>query len=159
MTIKVAEPGAPLKWIEDHVRFDGDECLPWPFARHKHGDGKGRAKMFGFIPDRLMCTLAKGPAPTPKHQVAHSCGNGHNACLNRNHLRWATNTENQEDARDHGTMCRGERSPQAKLTESDIREIRHLAKTKTRTSIAVIYGVSTNQICQIVRRIQWRHVQ
>jgi hypothetical protein len=158
LKILVAERGAPLRWIEANVNFAGYECLQWPFARHRSGGNKGRSKMFGRAPDRLMCELVNGAPPTPDHEVAHSCGNGHEACMNRNHLRWATPLENSSDAKLHGTTARGERSGQAKLKEVDVRKIRQLAKTKTRTSLAKAYGVSVTQICQIVNRRHWKHV-
>jgi hypothetical protein len=53
---------------------------------------------------RVMCKLAHGPAPTPKHHAAHSCGKGHEACINPKHLRWATPRENAADAKLHGTF-------------------------------------------------------
>jgi hypothetical protein len=64
--------------------------------------------MLGYLGDtlyahRLMCQLAHGDPPTPDHIAAHSCGRGHEGCVNPNHLSWKTYSENELDKRVHGT--------------------------------------------------------
>jgi hypothetical protein len=48
---------------------------------------------------RAMCRLIHGNPPTPKHQAAHSCGNGRRGCVHPGHLRWATDAENRAERR------------------------------------------------------------
>src|SRR5260221_680223 len=96
--------GAIPKWLREYADYSGDECLTWPFARYPDG----RANMNGGYPTRAMCELAYGPAPSPKHEAAHSCGKGHEACVNPRHLRWATPKENAADKKIHGTHIKGE---------------------------------------------------
>jgi hypothetical protein len=55
-------------------------------------------------------------------------------------------------------LIRGEKSPFAKLKESDISEIKRLRKTKTLRAIGAIYGISKNTVHQIVLGKKWRHV-
>ena len=97
--------GEPMRWLLQHAIHLGDECLTWPFARFPDG----RAHMNGRKPTRVMCEMAHGPAPTPQHEAAHSCGKGHEACINPQHLRWATPVENAADKVVHGTVLEGER--------------------------------------------------
>lgn len=84
-------------WVLAILPYDGDDCLPWPYARDKDGygiatiDGKARRA------HRYICLLSYGEPPTPKHETAHSCGNGHLGCVNPRHLRWATCLENQRE--------------------------------------------------------------
>lgn len=149
------EPGAAQRWLADHVAHSGEACLTWPFAKNPTGYGvvelRGRQTSVQFA----MCTLAHGPAPSPDHQAAHSCGNGRKACANPRHLRWATRAENAADQLDHGTRARGERQGSSKLTEADVRNIRARAKTELQRDIAADYGVQPSQVSRIVRGAQW----
>ena len=48
---------------------------------------------------RLICEELFGPPPTSDHQAAHATPNGcvGGACINPDHLRWASRGENQLD--------------------------------------------------------------
>ena len=48
---------------------------------------------------RKVCEEAYGPPPTPKHDTAHNTPNGcvGGSCVNPDHLRWATRSENMLD--------------------------------------------------------------
>lgn len=48
---------------------------------------------------RLVCAEIYGPAPTPKHEAAHATPRGciGGLCVNGDHLRWATRSENEMD--------------------------------------------------------------
>lgn len=85
------------EWVLAILPYDGDDCLKWPYATDK--DGYGLGELGGKIrrAHRYVCTLVNGDPPTPKHEAAHSCGNGHLGCVNPRHLRWATTLENQRE--------------------------------------------------------------
>ena len=131
-----AATGERRAWLEAHVSHDADGCLIWPYSRFHTGYGqytlpsgaKGTAS-------RVMCELAHGAPPTPEHEAAHSCGKGHEGCVNPMHLRWATQADNAADKVRHGTDARGERQWQAKLTEDDVRRIRRLRGVMTQLSL------------------------
>lgn len=131
--------GQAIKWIRDHAGYTADYCLMWPFSA---GPGYG---MFGYLgkhhyAHRFMCELVHGPAPTPRHQAAHSCGNGRKGCCNPRHLSWKTNGENQKDRRRHGTANRYKFTP-----EMDA-ELRRLAKSMTQMELAAHFGVTHSTI-------------
>ena len=90
-----------MEWLLDHVSFEGEECLIWPFNKQNGYAGCISADGRRQYACRVMCKLAHGPAPTPKHEVAHSCGKGDEACINPKHLRWATSAENGADRKLH----------------------------------------------------------
>lgn len=48
---------------------------------------------------RVVCEEINGPPPTSEHQAAHNTPNGciGRFCVNGNHLRWATQSENERD--------------------------------------------------------------
>lgn len=147
--------GVPLKWVFDHAGYKGEECLKWPFGCR--GDGRGSVKMNGV--DRrvqaLMCELAHGPAPTKKHQSAHSCGKGSLGCVNPRHLRWATPVENMADKIIHDTHMRGRRTWSCKLTEADVLEIRASRGRKTYMQLSEKFGVSMPAIGDIYAGRSW----
>lgn len=151
---KLAPRGATMAWLHEHADHQGDDCLIWPFARFPDG----RAHMNGDKPTRIMCRLAHGPAPSLAHEAAHSCGKGHDACVNPRHLRWATPLENAADKEIHGTQVRGEAHPGAKLSPADVLQIRELASSITQKEIARRYSLGTAVINRIVRGLAWRHV-
>lgn len=104
LALKRAPNGVPLDWLLCHVGHAGEDCLIWPF----HRDEKGRARVdvdrHQKNAARVMCEKANGPAPSPEHQAAHSCGKGHEGCVHPGHLLWKTPAENQADRLIHGTM-------------------------------------------------------
>lgn len=147
--------GAPMQWLIENAEHNGDDCLIWPFARHPDG----RAHMRAGKPSRIMCELAHGQPPTDKHEAAHSCGKGYDACVNPQHLRWATPVENTADKVEHGTLLNGSRLPQAKLTENQVREIRALKGKLFQREIAAMFGVQITCINKILNGKSWRHVR
>lgn len=87
--------------------YDGDDCLPWPYSRNENGYGTLYApKGETTVASRAVCELVHGPAPSDTHMAAHSCGKGHEGCVNPKHLRWATPLENSADKVIHGTASR-----------------------------------------------------
>lgn len=127
--------GDPLKfYFEVVLPYEGDECIDWPFCRaaggyaHLFFDGRSRR-----LPP-LLCEAVHGPAPTPKHEVAHSCGRGDHGCVTKRHLSWKTHQGNMLDRIEHGTAPRGEKNGATVLTEADVSAIR--ASTESQSSLA-----------------------
>jgi hypothetical protein len=128
-----APNGDRIRYLRQVVlQYGGDDCLVWPYARLTQ-NGYGVMKWEGRQQPvhRVVCQIIHGAAPSPKHQAAHLCGKGHEGCCTPSHIVWKTPSENLADKVIHGTDNRGERSPWAKLTESDIREIRAARGTIT----------------------------
>ena len=98
-------PGEGPRFYQDVVLpyADKDSCLAWPFGRTSKGYGKIWVDGKTHLVSRLACAHAHGEAPTLTHEAAHSCGKGHEGCVNPHHLRWATRTENFADKIIHGT--------------------------------------------------------
>lgn len=147
--------GTILKWIVEHVDHQGDECLIIPFGRAPNGYGRVQWNGKVELAHRVMCLLAHGEPPTPKHIVAHNCGMGDKGCCNPRHLRYATMVENKADQILHGTAPRGERNGHAKLTESDVRQIRSLNGKMLHREIAAMFGVSRIAVGDIINRRRW----
>lgn len=153
-----AAQGDHMAWLAANIGFDGDECLIWPFrARTLQGygttnDPRGVQKNASNV----MCELAHGEPPTQLHEAAHSCGKGHDGCVNPKHLRWATRSENHADKHIHGTALCGEASPVSKLTEKQVLEIR--AHKGQAQEVADKMGISRNYVYQIKAGERWKHI-
>lgn len=148
--------GEPLEYLNGIVLpYEGDDCLPWPFAKTTSGYGTiwldGKLWRVG----RLVCESANGPPPTPSHEAAHSCGNGHLSCCTKRHLSWKTVLENSADQVIHGTRLRGTTQNGAKLTDDNIREILSLKGTMPQRFIAKKFGVTQSHISRIYSGDVW----
>lgn len=134
-----------------------DECWAWPHA--KGVDGRGRVRVNGKLAcaARLVCERRHGPPPTPRHYAIHRCGNGHLGCINPHHLRWGTPAENSADAIAHGTFVRGSRHQLAKLTESQVTEIRRRYSNGgvLQRELAAEFGVSREQARDVINGKKW----
>lgn len=156
MTLK-GEPEAFLKTVV--LQHAGDECLIWPFAKNEHGYGR----MFAAngettLVHRRVCEEVNGDPPSPDYEAAHSCGNGHLACVSPRHVRWATAVENADDMIAHGTRfskARGTAHGLSKLTEDDVRAIRRDRGKSTIAVVADRYGVKPETIKAIYSRRNW----
>lgn len=147
-------PGAPLKWLSS--MGPSDECITWPFCRNTSGYAHVWAYGRMVIVSRLVCEQANGKPPSPKHEARHSCGKGHEACVNPKHISWSTHVENIQDRRLHGTENIGMRNWKAKLTDEDVLVIR--GATERPSELASRYGVSDSCISNVRSRRRWRHV-
>ena len=147
-TLMQAPKGAHLAWLTAHVDYAGDECLPWPFsAKSQQGYGASTFNGKQMNASRIMCILAHGEPADQKMDAAHSCGKGHEGCVNPRHLRWATTAENMADKKKHGTQPAGATAPGAKFSSTQIAEIR--ASKKSRREIAKQYGISAGYVWEI----------
>ena len=115
--------GAPARFFAASLSHEGEDCLFWPFARFRDGHACIRKNGRSQYAARLVCEAQHGSSPSNDHEAAHSCGNGHLACINGKHLRWATPKENAADRILHGTVNSGERNGKSKLTAAQVKEV------------------------------------
>ena len=75
-------------------------------------------------------------------------------------LAWGTVAENTDDKVRHGTDQRGERHPNASMTDAVAAEIlRRSREGEARRSLADEYGVTLNTVNILCRRVSWRHLE
>lgn len=151
--------GEPERFYREAVltceRGPDDPCLIWPY--NQNGAGYARMTLDGeeCLVSRLACKDVHGEPPTAKHEAAHSCGKGHLRCVTRGHLSWKTQVGNSADKLIHGTHNRGERHGIAKLTETDVREIRSLKGRLPQQAIAAKFGVARSNVSLIQSGKRW----
>lgn len=132
--------GEGIAFLRSLLGHTGDECVPWPFCKNHKGYGMLGHNGRMWKANRLMCMLAHGDPPTPKHQAAHTCGHGHLSCVNPRHLEWKTNYENQMDRVAHGTMPKVGKH-RRRLTPEQIEEVRALKGKVAQYDLAKRFGV------------------
>lgn len=127
--------------IAHRLHADKENCVLWPYGVCTPGYGMcfvdGRRQMT----HRVMCTWVKGHPPTPKHQVAHSCGN--RRCINPHHLSWKTAAQNQIDRNAHGMQTVVGRT---KITKSQVEQIKALKGVETSVHTAAKYGITESNV-------------
>ena len=130
-------------------------CWLWRYQRNRQGYAIARAFGKKRRVNRLMLAAKLG---RPLVGLAlHSCHDP--ACVNPDHLREGDYKENAEDARHAGRLCCGERHHAAKLSRSNVLEIRKLrASGWKQAKIARRYGVTQAHVSSILRGITWKHV-
>lgn len=125
----------------------------------KGGRGSGNDRAH-----RVTYAHFRGPIPGGMF-VCHRCDVP--ACCNPEHLFIGTNDDNMADCRAKGRASKppenphvvGEYHPGHKLTEAQVREMRHLrASGWTLQSLADRYSVGDATVLKICRRDSWKHV-
>jgi hypothetical protein len=99
---------------------------------------------------RWVWEQGHGPIPAG-FDVMHLCDN--RPCYRLDHLRLGTRAENNADmlskGRARGGSQRGETSPNHKLTDAQVREIRALRGTRARADVAAEYGITAKYVTEL----------
>lgn len=122
----------------------GREYLHVVFARDR--------KQHTIHVHKLVLLAFVGPRPEGC-EARHMNGNrfDNRVC----NLQWGTKQENSDDKRRHGTLQCGARNGQAKLSPSQVAEIRSLRPNMTIAAIATRFAVSVSQVKRILYRKSW----
>lgn len=144
---------------------DDDGCWEWTGHRGGYKNRYGSFYIGGrtCYAHRVAFQIAYGPF-LHIFQICHSCDNP--TCVRPDHLFLGAGMDNMVDARRKGRpvgvhsgpspLLRGTRNGMARLTESDVREIRRrYAAGEGQPSIAGDFGVSRPHISGIVRGRFW----
>lgn len=139
---------------EKCVKAGQEECWVWTGAIGH----AGRANFRGRSAPRVAWELVNGSPG--KLYVCHHCDNP--ACVNPSHLFLGTQKDNMGDCARKGRRSKksrawpGERHHNAKLTASDVHDMRWLAGLGvTRNTLADEFGVSYTQARRIVLGQRW----
>jgi len=117
-----------------------------------------KGKIYHCQAHRLVWIFFNGFIPDDK-EINHK--NGIKTDNRLENLELVTASENTKHAVKFGlNNTKGEKSPLAKLTDDDVKEIRERYINKeTQSSIAKDFNVGLNNISKIVNRQRWAHVQ
>lgn len=170
--------GHPVRFVWGHTRIgcfdqptlkdaflarvtprDESDCWIWEgsitakgYGVFKHGDTHYRAHRASYL-------IYRGPIPDGVN-VCHNCPSGDNPlCVNPAHLWLGDHIANQRDKIKKDRQAKGETQGSVKLTEDDIRHIRHLAQRGERYAhIAKTYQIDASTASDIARRKSWKHI-
>jgi len=129
------------------------DCWEWVASCDKDGYGVCYMKGVRRKAHRVAYALAYGKTPAHLY-VLHTCDNP--SCCNPEHLWLGTNRQNIDDMVSKGRSLRGARNPNAKLTES---QVRNVVKLREKGCSVVVIGRKLNighrTVSNICRGIQW----
>lgn len=135
-----------------------NECWPWIKGTGKHG--RGQLTLVGqTVPAaRVAYLLYVGDIPdNDSHHgtvVRHECDNP--SCVNPAHLLLGTQADNVDDCGKRGRRSRGEKHPNARLTEEQVLAIRR--DPRSSLEIAEHYKVTASMVCNVKSRRVWTHL-
>lgn len=154
--------GRPRNTIHDVWRRvetrSANECWPWRGNTSPAGYGQMSVNLRTCLVHRLAYESATGTDPGALF-VCHACDN--KLCCNPTHLFLGTNRDNQRDASRKGRLAHGSRHHAAKLTETEVREIRRRrAAGESQYALARAFGIGRPQVAAITNRAEknWSHV-
>lgn len=164
------------RWVRKHhphsaVRVEGDaeaeleelgfavhgaECIEWGGYLNPQGYGRvgiptDRGHYVPKLAHRAMREVMEGESSLP---TLHSCGN--EACINLDHTRYGTHAENLADQKRLGEMTQiGETHSRAKLTQSQVDEIKSRYVRGNGNTLGAEYGLPKGYVAAIVRGARW----
>jgi len=173
-------------WSKVDCSGGSDSCWNWKHSTFRGGYGQFKVQERNLRANRVAWEMTHGEIPDGL-SVLHRCDN--RRCCNPDHLWLGTHRENMADMQRKGRAAagdqngsrlypdrlirgdahparriagwsQGERNGEARLTESQVREIRarYAMGGVTLQEIGSAVGVSKNTIHRIVHRKNWKHV-
>ncbi len=134
-----------------------DECWPWTASVSPAGygmmSGERSVRRMPIYAHRVAWELHNGRIDNGLN-VCHRCDNP--PCCNPAHLFLGTKADNSRDRNAKGRQARGPKLWSAKLTETQIIEIR--ASSESQRILGQRYGVSGQHISGIRTKRFWRHI-
>lgn len=145
--------GEVTAWLEALLSRSSypKECITWPYSCDEKGYALYSTARTSEFPTnrayRYICFRVHGPPPSDYHHAAHSCGKGHEACINPGHVSWKTPAENLLDKIVHGTHMYGDAHPSTKFTDAQVLAIK--ADRRSLAEICASYRISNSQARKI----------
>ena len=130
-------------------------CMEWQGGLNK--EGYGACCVYGLFKSQLLhrevFALVYGSRPSV---VMHACDNPR--CINPKHLFAGSPEANLIDKLLKGKQARGEQNGNSKLTEAEVKRIRHMHRNGTGTylEIGMTFGVSRSTVWRVVTETHWK---
>lgn len=133
-----------------------DECWEWQAAIR---NDYGLFSVNGTSHSAHRVAFALDEGEPPEQLVLHKCDN--KVCCNPRHLYDGDGSDNMNDwfdRQDAGQYFEGEENPNAKLTESEVKEIKRMLGEYSTGEIAGEFGVHPSTISNIKSGYNWADV-
>ena len=144
-------------WARVDKVSDSSGCWLWMGTCNEFGYGRVFYNGKSQKAHRVSYVLSGKTIPEGLGLLHSGNCKGKANCVNPSHLTPGTAKDNRNDMIRDGTIPRGEKNPQAKLTAAQVLEIRAIMD-KTRGEIAEIYNVAKPTIGKIINRKIWTHI-
>lgn len=141
-----------------------DPSACWMWIGHKRPNGYGQLHTGGrggklISAHRYSCQAHHGDPKDERMVAMHSCDTP--GCVNPNHLRWGTASENIKEAfdklRKRPTIMVGVHHPRAILNEDQVRFVKSNAAMGP-SKLARICGVGKTTIRSVLSGKTWKHL-
>jgi hypothetical protein len=147
--------------FQSKYKIKDNGCWEWQGAKANHGYGVFRVTINGsnclLRAHRFSYEQYIGKI-TSKMMVCHKCDNP--CCVNPEHLFLGSAKDNSLDMAKKKRSTFGERNPQAKLTEKQVKQIKLMLKKGISSPIiAIKYGVTSGAIRSIATQRIWSHIE
>ena len=156
----------PNRWADFFVKYadrfipePNSGCWLWTAGGTRNGYGLVSQKHVQYYAHRCAFESVHGDGSADGLVVRHKCDTP--ACVNPGHLLLGTPLDNTTDMweRNRGRPAFGERVGNSKLTNEQVIEIRRSVKAgETTVAVAGRYGVSPQNINDIVTGQTWKHL-
>lgn len=151
-------------WLKVSFGLGPNACWTWKNSIDEKGYGQFNFGKKRVRAHRMSWILSYGKIPEHNSYhgmcVCHHCDNP--SCVNPKHLFLGTVKDNNVDMRKKGRYYSptGEKSPNSKLVESDVLNIRSAYRTGliTQRELGDYYNVDNTTICDIINRRTWTHI-
>lgn len=141
------------RFNENVTRRGADDCWEWSGGQNDKGYGKFFIDGQTVGAHRWAYIFTRGPIPDGE-LIRHTCDNP--PCCNPSHLLAGTHEQNMQDAVDRDRTTRGSRNGRARLTATQVREIRRRAAGgETQTALASEFGVHRNTVRSALAGETW----
>lgn len=153
MVIELIEVIKERFWAKVNKTHD---CWEWMGSKYTNGYGQININKRNCSAHRLSYLINVGEISGGMH-VLHDCDN--RGCVNPNHLKLGTRSDNMQDAARKKRLGFGETHQNAKLSEVAVYEIKKkLKEGLSQRLIAEEYNVCQAQISRINRGLRWGHL-
>jgi hypothetical protein len=146
--------GALVKFFNEKIQIETDECIIWPYSKFKQGYGTIRINNKDQKVHRLALAYRSDQPKGDKKFALHKPLICHNrACFNYRHLYWGNIQDNANDREKDGELLLGEKNGNCKLTSESVKDIRR--STKRRSILAKEYNISVSSVRLIQLHKSW----
>lgn len=132
-----------------------EHCWEWTGDRDADGYGRFWFRGRAWRSHRLSWELSNGKSITSETLVLHKCDNP--PCIRPSHLFTGSVLDNTRDKmrKQRENVREGDQHGNAKLTRTQVEEIRRKVVSQSYSSLARDYSVSVSTISGIVRGFDW----
>lgn len=130
-------------------------CWNWTSPRFSEGYGEFYCQGKNWVATRWLWTQLNGPIPAGGF-LCHACDNP--PCVRPEHLYLGNTQSNMDDREVHGHTVRGTASPNSRLTDDQVAEIRrrYAAGGVSQQKLADEYGVNQTTVSRVVSEKTYR---